>query len=111
MSERIYKNLSPTEDRLLIKPEEISEVTPGGIHLPISHTKKNRRSSGRGTVLAKGPGRIFNGEYRGLDVRIGDVVVIGEFAGSEINHDGEDLLLVNWVEILAVLPQPVAVGA
>jgi len=100
---RHYKNLHPTEDRLLVKPEDISEISKGGIYIPRS--KADRRiSAGRGTVLAKGPGRLINHKYVPTSCEVGDLVSFGEYAGTEIKHNEEDLLLMNWVEVLCVYP-------
>lgn len=111
-SDRSFKNVWPSEDRLLLRPVEVPEITPGGIVLPESaRTKSDRRSSGQGIVLAKGPGRLINGDYVPTACNVGDTVSFGEFAGSDIVVDGEKLLVMNWVEVLCILPvgEPAAV--
>ena len=106
-SDRSYKNVWPSEDRILVRPVEIPETTEGGIVLPdtVTNRNKNRMSDGEGIVLAKGPGRLINGEYVPTACKVGDTVVIGGFAGTEIKVDKEKLLILPWVEVLAIKPQ------
>lgn len=75
-------------------------MTAGGIVLPDSAAEK----PSQGEVLAIGTGKILdNGEVRPLDVSVGDRVIFGQYGGSTVKIDGEELLILNESEIFGVL--------
>lgn len=91
--------IRPLQDRVLIKRSEITETTKGGIIIPDNAKEK----PAEGQVVAVGSGRVLaDGTVRHLDVKVGDVVLFGKYAGSEVTVDGEKLLLVREDDILAV---------
>jgi len=72
----------------------------GGIVLPDSATEK----PSRGEVLAVGPGKALdNGDVRAPDVKVGDKVIFGQYGGSTVKVDGEELLILSESEIFGVL--------
>lgn len=92
--------IRPLNDRVIVKrlPEE--EVTKGGIIIPDSAKEKPIQ----GEVIAVGPGKTLdNGKAQALDVKVGDKVMFGKYAGSEIKLDGVEHLILREDEILAVL--------
>ncbi len=93
--------IRPLHDRVVIRPKEEESKTAGGIIL--SGASKERPNQGE--VVAVGNGRVLeNGELRPLDVKIGDIVVFGKYAGSDsITVDGEELLILNESDIKAIL--------
>ena len=92
--------IKPLGDRVLIERLEADEVTPGGIVLPDSAKEKPKR----GTVVAVGDGReLDSGEKAPCQVSLGDTVLFGSYAGTEIKVDGEDYLLMSEDEILAII--------
>ena len=79
-------------------PEE--EVTKGGIIIPEAAKEKPIQ----GEVIAVGTGKLLdNGQARSLDVKVGDRVMFGKYAGSEIKIDGTEQLILREDEILAVI--------
>lgn len=93
-------NIKPLADRVLVRPQEREERTKGGIVLP--DTAKEKPQMGK--VLAAGPGRLLeNGQRVALEVKEGDTILFSKYAGTEIKVDGEDLLLINERDILAVV--------
>ena len=93
-------NIRPLHDRVVIKRMEEERTTPGGIVIPDSATEKPVR----GEVLAAGKGKILeNGDVRPLDVKVGDKVLFGKYAGTEIKIDGEELLVMREEDIVAVV--------
>ena len=87
-------------DRVVIRRVEEETKSAGGIVLPGSATEK----PSQGEVLAVGPGRVTeNGETRPLDVKAGDKVIFGQYAGSTVKIDGEELLIMGESEIFGVL--------
>lgn len=94
-------NIRPLHDRVVVRRQEEEETTAGGIVLPGSAKEKPNQ----GEVLAIGVGRVLdNGDVRPVDVKVGDVVVFGKYAGSDtIEIDGEELVILSESDIKAVI--------
>jgi chaperonin GroES len=91
-------NLRPLDDRVVVEPVEAEERTAGGIVLPDTAKEKPQR----GTVLAVGPGRLLDSGERGeLSVQIGDEVIYGKYAGSDVEVDGREVKILRESDILA----------
>jgi chaperonin GroES len=85
---------------VVVRRKEEEEKTAGGIVLPGNAKEK----PSQGEVIAVGNGRILdNGETRALAVKAGDNVVFGQYAGSTVKIDGEDLLIMSESDIFGVL--------
>ena len=92
--------IRPLHDRVVVRRLEEEAKTAGGIVLPDSATEK----PSQGEVLAVGPGKALdNGETRAIGVKIGDKVVFGQYGGSTVKVDGEELLILAETEIFGVL--------
>ena len=93
--------VKPLGDRVLVKrTEESEQKSDGGIIIP--DTAKEKPS--RGKVVAVGPGAIQeNGERTPMEVKKGDEVLFGKYAGTEVKVDGEELAIMRESDILAVL--------
>ena len=90
----------PLEDRILIKPLEAETKTKSGIFLPESAKEKPMQ----GTILAIGSGRVSDeGTVTPLQVQVGDVVAFGKYAGTEIQVNGEERLILREEDILGVI--------
>lgn len=93
-------NIRPTDDRVLIKALEAEEKTAGGILLPDAAKEK----PSRGKVVAVGPGKLLDsGERAGMSVKVGQTVIYGKYAGTEVKLEGEEHTIMRESEILAVL--------
>ena len=93
-------NIRPLHDRLVVRRLEEETTSAGGIVLPDSATEK----PSQGEVLAVGPGKTLdNGDVKPLDVKVGDKVIFGQYGGSTVKLDGEELLILNESEIFGVL--------
>jgi chaperonin GroES len=88
-------NIKPLGSRVLVEVMETEEVTSSGIIIPDSAKEKQQK----GTVLATGPGT----ESEKMEVKAGDVVLYGKFAGTEIEEEGNKYLILNQNEILAIV--------
>ncbi|MCM1505183.1 MAG: co-chaperone GroES [Muribaculum sp.] len=88
-------NIRPLADRVLIKPTPAEEKTLSGIIIPDSAKEKPLR----GTVLAVGNGT----KDEEMVVKVDDVVMFGKYAGTEIELDGEKLLIMRQSDILAII--------
>jgi chaperonin GroES len=86
----------PIGDRVAVKPQPADERTAGGLYVPDTAKEKPQQ----GTVVAVGDGRIENGERIALQVKEGDAVLYGKYAGTEITLDGEDLLIMKESDLL-----------
>ena len=92
--------IRPLHDRVIVKRVEEERTTAGGIVLPGSAAEK----PSQGKVLAVGNGKVLdNGEVRPMDVKVGDRVLFGKYAGSEVKVDGEDLIVMREEDIMGVL--------
>ena len=93
-------SLKPLRDKVVVERNEAEERTAGGIVLPDSAKDKPKQ----GTVVAVGSGRVLdNGDVRKLEVKKGDKVLFGGYAGSEVKIEGKELLILSESEILAVI--------
>ncbi len=93
----------PLADRVVIKPQEREERTRGGIYLPDTASKERPQE---GTVVAVGEGRLDeNGRRVPVAVQTGDRVLFAKYAGTEVNLDDEDYLILAEKDILAVIEQ------
>ena len=104
-----HMNLRPLHDRVVVQRVEDAAPAPGVIIVPDSAKEKPQR----GTVIAAGAGKA-NAEGRRfpLDVKAGDTVLFGKFAGQEIKLNGVDYLILKEEEVLgAIVPAPPETGA
>ncbi len=92
-------SIKPLQDRVLIEPLEEKEEKIGSIIIP--DTAKEKPQEGK--VIAVGPGRQENGKLIPLQVKVGDRVLYGKYAGTEIKKDGKEYLIVRESDILAII--------
>jgi chaperonin GroES len=93
-------HVRPLHDRVLIRRIEEKEVVKGGIIIPDTAKEKPME----GEVVAVGPGKVQDdGQRSPLDVKAGDRILFGKYAGTEIKIDDEDFVIMREEEILAVL--------
>lgn len=90
----------PLADHVVVKRLETEETTPGGIVLPEASRDRPRQ----GRVLSVGDGRVLkDGTRAAPQINEGDRVIFRDYAGTEVSVNGEDLLIVNEDDILAVI--------
>lgn len=93
-------NIRPLHDRVLVRRMEEETTSAGGIVLPGSATEKPTQ----GEILAAGHGKILeNGSVRPMDVKVGDKVLFGQYGGTAVKVDGEELLMMREEDIQAVI--------
>ena len=91
---------TPLHDRILVRRVEESETTRGGIIIPDSAKDKPQE----GEVISAGKGKINEeGKVRPLDVKEGDRILFGKYAGTEIKLDGEDFVIMREEEVLGLV--------
>lgn len=92
-------NIKPLADRVIVAPME-KETVKGGIIIPDTAKEKPQQ----GKIMATGPGTISDkGERVALEVKKGDTVLYGKYAGTEVNVDGKDYLILRESDVLAIL--------
>lgn len=94
------KILKPWHDNIVIEPNDEEKTTPSGIVIPDNATEKVTR----GKIIAVGPGRRDNnGCCYESNLRVGEEVLYGKYAGTEIQLDGKKQLVLSEAEILGVV--------
>ncbi len=89
----------PLQDRILVQRIEEEETTAGGIIIP--DTAKEKPSEGK--VVACGKGKVNeDGTTQPLDVKKGDRILFSKYAGTEVNVDGDELIIIREDDVLAV---------
>ena len=92
--------VQPLGDRVLVKALESEEKTKGGIVLP--DTAKERPS--KGEIIAVGSGKVFeDGSRKPLSVKVGDKIIFGKYAGTEVKIKDQEYLILREEDILAVV--------
>eukprot|EP00887_Chlorella_sp_A99_P004527 scaffold53.g4527.t1 len=92
--------LRPLNDRVILKRSDNERKTASGIVIPDSAAE----TPDQGKVLAVGPGkRTEDGKVLPLDVKVGDTVLFGKYAGQAVKVNGEEVLVIREEEILAVI--------
>jgi len=92
-------NIKPLADRVIVAPME-QETVKGGIIIPDTAKEKPQQ----GKIVAAGPGSVSdNGERVAPEVKKGDVVLYGKYAGTEVSVDGKDYLILRESDVLAIL--------
>jgi chaperonin GroES len=92
--------IRPLHDRVVVRRKEEETTTAGGILLPGSAKEK----PSQGEVLAVGNGRILdNGDVRPVDLKVGDIVLFGQYSGSTVKVDGEELLIMSESDVFGVV--------
>jgi chaperonin GroES len=94
-------NIRPLHDRVLVRRQEEETTSSGGIVLPTAAKEKPNK----GEVIAVGNGRVLDdGSVRPVDVKVGDTIVFGKYAGSDtVDIEGEELIILSESDIKAVV--------
>lgn len=92
--------VKPLDDRVVIKPSEPESKTASGIYLPEGAKEKPMT----GKIVAAGPGKLTDeGKRAALSVKKGDTVIYGKYAGTEVEIDGQQHVILRESELLGVL--------
>ena len=94
-------NIRPLQDRIIVERVEEESKTAGGIIIPDTVSKEKPQE---GKVIAVGKGKVTpEGKVLPLDVKEGDLVLFGKYAGSEVKIDGVEYLIMREDDILGVV--------
>ena len=92
-------SIRPLQDRVVVRRLEEATKAAGGIVIPDSATEK----PSQGEVLAVGPGKkLDNGSVQEVDLKVGDKILFGQYAGSMVKMEGEELLITTESEVFGV---------
>jgi chaperonin GroES len=92
--------IRPLQDRIIVKRVESEEKSKGGIIIPDSAKEKPQE----GKVIAVGKGKVTDdGKLQPMDVKKGDRILFSKYAGTEVNIDGEEHLIVREDDVLGIL--------
>jgi chaperonin GroES len=92
--------IRPLQDRIIVKRVAEEEKTKGGIIIPDSAKEKPLE----GKVIAVGNGKVLeDGKVRPLDIKAGDRILFGKYAGTEVKIEGEDHLILREEDVLGVI--------
>jgi chaperonin GroES len=92
--------IRPLQDRILVKRLEETTTTKGGIIIPDTAKEKPQE----GEVVAAGKGRVLeDGTQRALDLKVGDKILFGKYAGTDVKIDEEDYLIMREDDVLGVV--------
>lgn len=92
-------SIRPLHDRIVVRRTEEEQKTAGGILLPGSAQEKPQQ----GEIIAVGNGQLSDNGVRPLDIKVGDKVLFGQYAGQTVKVDGEELLIMKESDVLGVL--------
>jgi len=94
-------NLKPLDDRIVVKPNEAETQTASGLVIPDTAKEKPQQ----GVVLAVGPGKRAesSGEVIPVGIEVGQTVLYSKYGGTEVTSGGEDVLVLNARDVLAVV--------
>jgi chaperonin GroES len=93
-------SIRPLQDRVVVRRTEEETKSAGGIVIPDSAAEK----PSQGEVVAVGPGKkLDSGSVQEVDLKAGDKILFGQYAGSTVKLDGEELLIMNESEVFGVI--------
>ncbi|MCH9698715.1 MAG: co-chaperone GroES [Gammaproteobacteria bacterium] len=93
-------NIRPLHDRLVVERMEEEELSPGGIVIPDAAKEK----PSQGKVIAVGNGKTLdNGQKQAMDVKVGDTIMFGKYAGNEVKFDGKEYIVMREDDVMAVV--------
>jgi chaperonin GroES len=98
--EKFTMNIRPLQDRIIVERIEEETMTAGGIIIPDSAKEKPQE----GQVVAAGKGKVTeDGKVLPLDVKVGDKVLFGKYAGTEVKIDGKEYMMMREDDVLGVV--------
>ena len=93
-------SIRPLQDRVVVRRTEEETKSAGGIVIPDSAAEK----PSQGEVIAVGPGKkLDSGTVQEVDLKAGDKILFGQYAGSTVKLDGEEVLIMNESEVFGVI--------
>jgi chaperonin GroES len=92
--------IRPLADRIVVEAKESETKTAGGIFIPDTADKDKPM---QGTVVAIGTGKTVDGKLQPLQVKVGDTILFGKYAGTSVKFDGKEWLVMREEDVMGVL--------
>lgn len=99
---KISKKIRPLSDRIVVEPREAETKTAGGIVIPDTADKDKPI---QGTVLAIGNGKYVDGKLQPLQVKVGDKILFGKYAGTNVKLDDHEVLVMREEDVMGVIEE------
>jgi chaperonin GroES len=96
------KRIRPLADRIVVQPRELETTTAGGIVIPDTADKDKPI---QGTVLAIGAGKYIEGKLQPLQVKVGDTVLFGKYAGTNVKLGDQEYLVMREEDVMGVMEE------
>jgi chaperonin GroES len=96
------KKIRPLSDRIVVQPRELETKTAGGIVIPDTADKDKPI---QGTVIAIGTGKYVDGKLLPLQVQVGDKILFGKYAGTNVKLDDKEYLVMREEDVMGVLEE------
>ena len=93
-------NIRPLADRIVVEPKETESKSAGGIVIPDTADKDKPM---QGTVLAIGGGKYIDGKLQPLQVKVGDKILFGKYAGTSVKLTEKEFLVMREEDVMGVL--------
>ena len=94
--------IRPLQDRVILRRLKNDNVSPGGIIIPDSATE----NPVQGKVIAVGPGKTLkDGKVLPMDLKVGDTVLFGKYAGNEVKSEGEEYVVMRQEDVIGVIEE------
>lgn len=93
-------NIRPLSDRIVVEPKEMETKTAGGIFIPDTADKDKPM---QGTVVAIGNGKYIDGKMQPLQVKVGDKILFGKYAGTNFKLQEKDYLVMREEDVMGVI--------
>ena len=100
MSTNKAPKIRPLSDRIVVEPKELEQKSAGGIVIPDTADKDKPM---QGTVLAVGNGKFVDGKMQPLQVKIGDRILFGKYAGTNIKLEDSEFLVMREEDVMGVI--------
>lgn len=96
------KKIRPLSDRIVVQPREVETKTAGGIVIPDTADKDKPI---QGTVIAIGTGKFVEGKIQPLQVKVGDKILFGKYAGTNVKLDEHEYLVMREEDVMGVVEE------
>src|SRR4029079_3682592 len=96
------KKIRPLSDRIVVQPREAETTTAGGIVIPDTADKDKPI---QGTVIAIGTGKYIDGKLQPLQVKVGDTILFGKYAGTNVKLDNAEYLVMREEDVMGVIEE------
>ena len=99
---KMSSKIRPLSDRVVVEPREVETKTAGGIVIPDTADKDKPI---QGTIIAVGTGRYVDGTVQPLQVKVGDKILFGKYAGTNVKLEDQEYLVMREEDVMGVIEE------